>query len=47
MTWHTFFSFGSMENRHLLASYLVVFGIQGGYFAYVAWAWFHPKSPKL
>jgi threonine/homoserine/homoserine lactone efflux protein len=29
----------SMEAHHLLASYLIVWLIQGGYAAWIAWQW--------
>lgn len=46
MNWHSFFSLQTMESRHLLASYIVVLTIQGGYFARIVWSWTHPKSPR-
>ncbi len=46
MTWHSFFSLSTMESRHLLASYAVVFLLQGGYFGWVAWNWRLSKKPR-
>jgi hypothetical protein len=38
----------SMEAHHLLWAYLSVWGIQGGYCAWIAWHWLHtPKSPGV
>jgi hypothetical protein len=35
----------SMEAHHLLWAYLSVWGIQGGYCAWIAWQWLHtPES---
>jgi hypothetical protein len=39
MTWHDFFNFSTMAHRHLVFSYMIVLGIQGGYFAWIAWNW--------
>ena len=39
MTWHSLFNLGTLESRHLLASLVVVFTLQGGYFAWTAWNW--------
>ncbi len=39
MTWHSFLSLGTLESRHLLAAYVVVWIIQGGYFARLLWQW--------
>jgi hypothetical protein len=39
MTWHSFFDLSTLESRHLLASYMVVFLLQGGYVAWTAWNW--------
>jgi hypothetical protein len=44
MTWHSFFNFSTMQNRHLLASYATVLIIQGGYVGWVAWNWFRTKG---
>ena len=44
MTWHSFFNFSSMPHRHLIFSYLIVLGIQGGYFAWIAWNWLHLRG---
>jgi hypothetical protein len=44
MTWHSFFNFSTMQNRHLLASYAVVLIIQGGYASWIAWNWFHARG---
>jgi hypothetical protein len=46
MTWHTFFSLSTMQNRHLLASYAVVLLIQFGYVARITWQWHHTKNPR-
>jgi threonine/homoserine/homoserine lactone efflux protein len=35
----------SMEAHHLLWTYLVVWLIQGGYFAWIAWQWMHTEAP--
>ena len=47
MTWNSFFDLGTMASRHLLASYAVVFLVQGGYFAWTAWNWTSTKRPRL
>ena len=41
MTWHSFLNLSTLENRHLLAAYITVWVIQGGYFAWVAWLFVH------
>lgn len=43
MTWHSFFSLATLEHRHLLAAYITVWVIQGGYFAWIAAQWRHTK----
>jgi len=47
MTWHSFLNLSTLENRHLLAAYITVWTIQGGYFAWMAWQWRHTKRPRL
>jgi hypothetical protein len=38
----------SMEAHHLLYAYLLVWFIQGGYAAWIAWQWTRTKrSPRL
>lgn len=39
MTWHSFFNLSTLENRHLLAAYILVWAIQGGYFAWMLRQW--------
>ncbi len=39
MTWRSFFDLGTLESRHLLASYAFVFLVQGGYFAWLVRGW--------
>jgi hypothetical protein len=46
MTWHSFFNFSTLENRHLLAAYAVVLGIQFSYAAWVAWQWRKAGKPR-
>jgi hypothetical protein len=46
MTWHSFLNLSTMQNRHLLASYVVVLIIQGGYASWIAWNWFHTKGTR-
>jgi hypothetical protein len=46
MTWHSFFSLSTMENRHLLAVYAFVLVVQFGYFGRIAWQWHHTKRPR-
>jgi hypothetical protein len=45
MTWHTFFNLSTMEHRHLLAAYIVVWVCQGGYFGWTAWQWHRIGKP--
>jgi hypothetical protein len=46
MTWHQIFDLSTLEERHLLAVYAVVFVVQIGFFAYVAWNWSLSKPPR-
>jgi len=46
MTWHSFFDMSTMEERHLVYSYAVVFLLQGGYFAWIAANWRRSKRPR-
>jgi hypothetical protein len=46
MTWHSFFDVSTMQHRHLLFAYLTVLGIQGGYFCWITWNWFHIRSTR-
>jgi hypothetical protein len=46
MTWKSFFDTSTMANRHLLAVYAIVLIVQGGYFGWIAWNWFHTKSGR-
>ena len=46
MTWHTFFNLSTLESRHLLAAYAVVFAVQGGYFAWMLRSWRTAKKPR-
>jgi len=46
MTWHSFLNLSTLENRHLLAAYITVWAIQGGYFAWVAWQWRRTSRPR-
>jgi hypothetical protein len=46
MTWHTFFDFSTLESRHLLASYGVIFLLQGGYFVWMVLNWRSAKNPR-
>jgi hypothetical protein len=46
MTWHSFFNTSTIEHRHLLAAYLVVLAIQGGYFCWIAWNWSRTKDSR-
>ena len=45
MTWHTFFDLSTLEGRHLLASYALVFLLQGGYFARLIRNWRNVRNP--
>jgi hypothetical protein len=44
MNWHSFFDLSTMGHRHLLAIYLGVWAIQGGYFSWIAWNWHKIKG---
>lgn len=46
MTWHTFFNLSTIEHRHLLAVYVIVLTIQGGYFLWVLRGWLRSKGPR-
>ena len=46
MTWHSLFDTSTMEHRHLLFAYATVLVIQGGYFGWIAWNWFHTKATR-
>jgi hypothetical protein len=46
MTWHTFFNLSTIEHRHLLAVYVIVLTIQGGYFLWVLRGWLRTKNPR-
>jgi hypothetical protein len=46
MTWNSLFDMSTMEHRHLLAAYVVVLVIQGGYFGWIAWKWPQTKGPR-
>ena len=46
MTWHTFFDTSTLEGRHLLASYALVFLLQGGYFAWMLRNWRTARKPR-
>ena len=46
MTWHEIFDFSTLQERHLAASYAVVFLLQGGYFAWTAWKWRTEKRSR-
>jgi len=46
MTWHSFFSVSTMQNRHLLSAYATVLIIQAGYLARIAWQWHRTKTPR-
>ena len=35
----------SMEAHHLLAAYVAVWLIQGGYLAWIVWQWMHTDAP--
>jgi hypothetical protein len=39
MSWHSLFDTSTIEGRHLLAAYAVVFLLQGGYFAWIVAGW--------
>lgn len=39
MTWHSFFNLSTMEHRHLLVAYILVWAIQVGYLGRMAWQW--------
>jgi hypothetical protein len=44
MTWHSIFDLHTMEHRHLLASYVAVWVIQGGYLAWICRSWLYMKD---
>jgi len=46
MTWHSFFSLQTMQHRHLLFAYIVVWALQGGYFGWTAWQWHRLKNTR-
>jgi hypothetical protein len=46
MTWHSLFNLSTMEHRHLLASYIAVWLIQGSYLTWIAWQWRHTKGEQ-
>jgi hypothetical protein len=46
MTWHSIFDLSTMEERHLVAAYAVVFLVQGGFFASIVWGWRSLKKPR-
>jgi hypothetical protein len=46
MTWHSFFSVSTMQNRHLLSAYATVLIIQAGYLARIAWQWHRTNPPR-
>jgi len=46
MTWHSFFNFSTMAHRHLIFSYMIVLGIQGGYFAWIARTWLRMRGSE-
>jgi hypothetical protein len=46
MTWHSFFEMSTMPHRHLLFAYITVWVIQGGYFSWIAWNWFHTRDTR-
>ncbi|MDE3104521.1 MAG: hypothetical protein KGK08_05035 [Acidobacteriota bacterium] len=46
MTWHSFLSFDTLESRHLLASYAVVFLIQFGFLARIVLGWLRSGAPR-
>jgi hypothetical protein len=46
MTWHSLFDFSTMANRHLIAAYAVVLGIQAGYLGWVARNWMRAKGSR-
>jgi hypothetical protein len=46
MTWHSFFSVSTMQNRHLLSAYATVLIIQAGYLARIAWQWHRTTPPR-
>lgn len=46
MTWHTFLNLSTLESRHLLASYAVIFLLQFGYFGWMLYNWSTAKNPR-
>jgi hypothetical protein len=46
MTWKSFFDMSTMPHRHLLFTCVAVLVIQGGYFCWVAWNWFHIRDAR-
>ena len=46
MTWHTFLSLSTLESRHLLASYGVIFLLHFGYFGWMLHNWRTAKNPR-
>lgn len=47
MTWHSFLNLSTLETRHLLAAYVVVWTIQGAYFARLLLLWRRTKPTRL
>jgi hypothetical protein len=46
MTWHSFFDFSTMSHRHLVFVYAGVWALQVSYLTWIAWNWFHTRSPR-
>ena len=46
MTWHTFLNLDTLESRHLLASYGIIFLLQFGYFGLMLRSWRSAKTPR-
>ena len=37
--------FTTMQERHLVYAYALMWLLQGGYAGWVAWQWFHTRRP--
>jgi hypothetical protein len=44
MTWHSLFDMSTMEHRHLVCAYAVVWIVQIGYLCHVARGWLRTKK---
>ncbi|MEO6909868.1 MAG: hypothetical protein ABI158_02960 [Edaphobacter sp.] len=46
MTWHSLFDMSTMEHRHLVIAYALVWAVQIGYLGWITRQWLRTKGPR-